>query len=136
MLELLGDECDLGNGKHYSYEIAWGKWWARQRELASQYEVLTSRTGIRFCLEDIDINVSAEEDLDGARLQPSAAEFMAYITVDVVTNIELEAASRSVERSQARPTSDGFSPDRDENGQIPAGLDDSFHCDAGKIDAA
>ena len=33
------------------------------------------------------------------------------------------------------PTSDGFSPDRDENGQIPAGLDDSFHGDAGKIDA-
>ena len=63
---------------------------------------------MRFSLDDIDTTLSPTQGDDGVRLRPSSAEFMAYITVEVVTNLELEAVSRSVEKSEPRPNFDDF----------------------------
>ena len=75
---------------------------------------------MRFSLDDIDITLSPTQGDDGVRLRPSSAEFMAYITVEVVTILELEAVSRSVEKSEPRPHVDDFTPDYDKDKQIPA----------------
>ena len=66
---------------------------------------------------------------DGARLGPRAAEFMADITLDVVTNIELGSASHVIERSKAQLTSDGFSSGGALDDQVPAGSDTPIECD-------
>ena len=120
ILELLGDECDTGDPEALTYEPAWKRWFARQRELASQYEALSHRAGMRFSLDDIDTTLSPDQGLDDTRQRPISAEFVAYITVEILTNLELEAVSRSVEKSEPRPTSDDFTPG-DDSKQIPAG---------------
>ena len=136
MLEMLGEECDCGEDATLSYEPAWQRWFDRQRELAAQLEALQRRTGVEFKPEHIDTGLTGEEGLDGARIWPSAAEFMAWRTVEVVSNIESAAKARSAARTDPRPDPAKFEPVNaklDEE-QLPAGPSWGAEVDAGPRD--
>ena len=62
--------------------------------LSDQYVKLQLREGKEFVLEDIDVTLTVDAPFTLERRQPTACEFMAYITVTVVTNIEMAADAR------------------------------------------
>ena len=80
-------------------------WFARQRCLAERYRALEAKVGKLFTIEDIDPCVGCMEHPDALPslhehgwLQPSAAEFMANVTVEVATNMDLGAEARAGRR--------------------------------------
>ena len=75
--------------------------------LSDRFDVLQTRAGKFFDLDDIDISLSADAPL-GDRRQPSASEFMAYITVETATNMDLGAESKSRPKQSSRPDADQF----------------------------
>ena len=84
------------------YVEPWLAWFAQQRCLAERYRALEAKVRKVFTIEDIDPCVPYMEHPDAfpslhehGRLQPSAAEFMAHITVEVATNMDLGAHART-----------------------------------------
>ena len=63
----------------------------RQRLLSDRQEHLQCRAGELFTLADIDVSLAVAGGEAETREQPSARELMAYITVLVVTSLELSA---------------------------------------------
>ena len=93
----------------------WLAWFAQQRCMADRYKALEAKVGKVFTIEDIDRSVAYMENpeldprfVEGGRLQPSAAEFMANITVEVATNMDLGAEARAGRRVGARPDASMF----------------------------
>ena len=97
----------------------WLAWLAQQRCMAERYRALEAKVGKIFTIADIDCSAGYMEhpDLhpflhDQGRLQPSAAEFMANITIEVATNLDLGAEARAGRRVGARPDADSFLSER------------------------
>ena len=94
-----------------SFVGPWLAWFQRQQVLASRFHALQSKAGKLFTIEDVDLSGGELEDTADAqggsshheRIQPTTAEFMANITVDVVTNLELAAEARAGMRVSLRP---------------------------------
>ena len=76
------------SGKH---ETAWQEWWGEQLVLSKQYDECERRAGKWFTIEDIRLDKSSEEPRDHFDSRPSTAEFMAHWTVQVATNMDVEA---------------------------------------------
>ena len=87
----------------------WKRWFAEQRRLNDQYEKLEEGAGRIFTIEDVA--VCKDSGACPGRRQPTAAEFMAHITVEVATHLDLAAESRTRPRGKARPDADEFVPD-------------------------
>ena len=77
-----------------SYAEPWKRWWDNQGKLAQQYEDLQRKSQRLFTLADIGCHVGYLESVADRRW-PSAAEFMAHITVEAATNLEIGAQARS-----------------------------------------
>ena len=97
----------------------WLAWLAQQRCMAERYRALEAKVGKMFTIADIDCSVGYMEHPDlhpflheQGRLQPSAAEFMANITIEVATNLDLGAEARAGRRVGARPDADMFLSER------------------------
>ena len=93
------------SGKH---EPAWQKWWAQQVALSRQYEECERKLGKWFTIEDIDLQRGPEGRPGHFSSRPSAAEFMAHWTVQVATNMDVEAEARGRPRGKFRPDSEAF----------------------------
>lgn len=116
------------------FEQPWLRWFNVQRKLARRHEELEKQAGKLFTLHDVDMTKTYLEDsasdLESGRLQPSAAEFMAAITVEVATNMDLNAEARAG-RQPGRPDAAEFEPstlgrdaeDPEAEARIPAGDD-------------
>ena len=132
---MIADQCDNGPGMPVSYLPRWEAWFAQQRVLSDQYVKLQVREGKEFVLEDIDVTLTVDTPFTLERRQPTACEFMAYITVTVVTNIEMAADARVSGRKsmkkdfKADPTIEVLHPD--EEGCIPSGVGGSCYEDLG-----
>ncbi len=98
LFDMIGNCLDAGA----SYQSGWTHWFDRQRVLADRFDALQRRAGKLFTLEDIDVGLDSAAPV-GDREQPSAAEFMAYITVEVVTNMDQGAEAKSRPRQPSRP---------------------------------
>ena len=92
-----------------SFVKPWQHWFQVQRRLADNYDTLEKRAGKLFTIADVDVRARYLSDpgIDG-RVQPSAAEFMAHITVEVSTNLDLAAEARSRPRGATRPDASDF----------------------------
>ena len=103
----VGVEAEEGpqKGKH---EPAWQKWWAQQVALSRQYQECERRAGKWFTIEDIDLERGPEDRPGHFDSRPSAAEFMAHWTVQVATNMDVEAEARGRPRGKFRPDSEEF----------------------------
>ena len=88
-----------------SFVPGWTAWFEQQRALGERFSEKQRRAGKRFTIEDIDVSAALEEE-DAAREQPSAAEFMAHITVEVVTNIDMSADSKARPRDSTANAGD------------------------------
>ena len=116
------------------FERPWLTWFDVQRKLARRYEELEKRSGKIFTVHDVDMTVTYFEDVacdsGSDRSQPSAAEFMAAISVEVATNMDLNAEARAG-RQPGRPEASEFEPsslkpegqDLEEEERVPAGGD-------------
>ena len=102
-----GDEVDAMAqlvDERGSFIPGWETWFEQQRLLAHRYEELERLAGKWFSLDDICVETTYMEDPAGTgRRRPSAAEFMARITVDVVTHLDLAAGAKSGSRRATRP---------------------------------
>ena len=89
---------------------AWRAWYARQRLLVRRFVELQERAGKLFTIGDVDVHadVSEEAHLSAARLRPTAQEFMAAITVQVATNLDVAAEARGRSRRPLRPRAEDF----------------------------
>ena len=85
------------------------QWFAEQRRLNDRYESLEEIAGKIVTIDDVDLSSNADASSD--RRQPTAAEFMAHITVEVTTHMDLAAESRTRPRGKARPDASEFVPD-------------------------
>ena len=79
---------------HGDYTSNWKTWWDAQSELADRFEELQRRSQRSFSISDIMCNVGYMQQL-GDRKFPSAAEFMAHITMEAATHLEIGAQSRA-----------------------------------------
>ena len=81
------------------FERPWLTWFDVQRKLARRYEELEKQSGKIFTVHDVDMTVTYFEDVacdsGPGRSQPSAAELMAAISVEVATNMDLNAEARA-----------------------------------------
>jgi len=77
-----------------AYSVEWKRWWDNQCELAQRFEFLQQKCLRVFTLADVHCNIGYMEPV-GDRTMPSAAEFMAHITVEAATHFEIGAQSRS-----------------------------------------
>ena len=107
VLEMLGDPCD-SDCSDLSYQPEYIRWYGAQRALSDQFLELQNRAGKIFTLEDIDTALTGDMQLDDCREQPSSAEFMAHLTVQVATNMDLAASARCLPRHDPRPNPSGF----------------------------
>ena len=73
----------------------WKAWFEQQQLLADRFEELQRRAGRTFVVSDIDTSLGYMAALTGERLRPSAAEFMANITVEVAVHLEIGAQARA-----------------------------------------
>ena len=91
--------------------------------LSRQYEECERRAGKWFTIEDIDLNRGSEEGPGHFAQQPSAAEFMARWTVQVATNLDVEAEAKGRPRIKIRPEAKDFeeSAELQAVGNRPAG---------------
>ena len=83
----------------------WKAWFAEQLTLNDNYEKKEVGVGKIFTIADVACSENAD-----AR-QPTAAEFMAHITVAVATNLDLGAEARTRPRGKTRPDASEFVPD-------------------------
>ena len=81
----------------------WSVWFEKQRVLARRCEELMAKARKVFVLEDVDVEVPFMAVVGEGRSQASPAEFMAHVTVEVVTNLELQACARATRPITARP---------------------------------
>ena len=51
------------------------------------------------------------DPVSNGRVRPSAAEFVANIVVEVVTNMDMDAEAKSRPRKDRRPTPADYAPD-------------------------
>ena len=117
-LDLVAPYLDMVNSMGDFVE-PWLAWLAQQRCMAERYRALEAKVGKMFTIADIDCSVGYMEHPDlhpflheQGRLQPSAAEFMANITIEVATNLDLGAEARAGRRVGARPDADMFLSER------------------------
>jgi hypothetical protein len=89
------------------FQQLWLSWYEKQRTLASRYEHWMEKAEKVFVLEDVDVSVPYMAAVEG-RAQPSPGEFMAYITVEVASNMELQASARAMRPISGRPKSGEF----------------------------
>lgn len=83
-----------------SYLSSWDSWFAEQVVLATRFNAMQDSAGKLFSLDDIDI----PSIFIGPRgAQPTAAEFMASITVEVVTNMDMGAEAKRRGPRATRP---------------------------------
>jgi hypothetical protein len=94
------------DGEGY-FQHFWLSWYEKQRVLAKRYEQLMEKAQKVFVLEDVDVSVPYMASVEG-RSQPSSAEFMAHITVEVASNMELQACARAMRPISGRPKSSEF----------------------------
>jgi ASC-1-like (ASCH) protein len=78
-------------GDYFSH---WESWWQNQAELADRFEELQRRSQRVFSVADIVCNVGYMQPL-GERKFPSAAEFMAHLTMEAATHLEIGAQARA-----------------------------------------
>jgi hypothetical protein len=105
ILDMIGDCLDAGA----SFQSTWTRWFGQQRLLADRFDALQRKAGRIFTLEDIDVNLGFDAAA-AEREQPSAAEFMAYITVEVATNMDQGAEAKSRPRQPTRPDAKQYAP--------------------------
>ena len=87
---------------HFASE--WAEWYGRQRLLAGRFEGLQGRAGKLFTIADVDVCAGYMSDpVEAGRQRPSAAEFMAHLTVRVATNMDIAAEARGGARQPMRP---------------------------------
>jgi len=89
------------------FQHTWLMWYAKQQLLAQRCEFLMDKAEKVFVLEDVDVSVPYLACVEG-RSQPSSAEFMAHITVEVASNMELQACARAMRGISGRPKSSEF----------------------------
>jgi hypothetical protein len=112
ILDLLSDLLD---GQH-SYLAGWTVWFDEQRILADLYREKQARAGKIFTLEDI--LVSAPSDVCRSDSpQPSAAEFMAQITVTVCTHLDMSADCKKRRGGQSRRDASEYAEDEKRAGE-------------------
>ena len=101
--------CVDEKGQHVP---AWQDWWAKQVALSRRYEECERLAGKWFTIEDIApqdvVDRRPEGGVDHFDSRPSAAEFMAHWTVQVATNMDVEAEARGRPRGKFRPDSEEF----------------------------
>ena len=126
LFDVLEEEVSTDGRGRLSYKPAWESWYERQCELAVQFHRLQERSGKKFtCMDHVDMSLTEEEPLGDSRERPSPAEFMARITVDVVTNIEAAAEGKAGPKlPQYQGPDDCEWEDNAANQQIPAGSAD------------
>ena len=89
------------------FQGPWAEWYEEQRVLCDRYVALQEQERKLFTIADVDVSVpymSSTAD----RTQPSASEFCAFLTVELSTNMELAASSRSGGRERTRPDASEF----------------------------
>ena len=91
-----------------SFVAPWDAWYVEQRKLAKKYAELQATAGKLFVMEDVDMTIPYMAELEAERDRPSAAEFMANLTVEVCTDMDLAAESRSGVRGRSRPEASEF----------------------------
>ena len=91
----------------------WRAWFRQQVSLAETYATVQDRAGKMFTVEDVDMSLR-EEEVRGERGRPSVAEFLAQITVEVATNLDLSAEARGRPRGQRGPHAADFCGDEQE----------------------
>ena len=91
-----------------SFGGPWLEWFDRQRALAERCRGLEEQAGKVFTMEDIDTSLSCSQLPAPDQRRPSAAEFMANITIEVATNMELGAEARAGRRVGMRPEAGGL----------------------------
>ena len=75
------------------YASEWKRWWDNQALLADRFEELQRRSQRVFSLADVG-NAGYMQPL-GDRKFPSPAEFMAHLTMEAATHLEIGAQSRA-----------------------------------------
>ena len=102
-----------------SFIPAWETWFAQQKKLSDHCTELQHRAGKLFTISDVTREAVMVDSADGefVRLQPSSAEFMAYLIVEVSTNLDIAAAARGRPRQSLKPNTTEFSKPEDD---VPA----------------
>ena len=93
-----------------AYASAWQTWWEGQLRLSRDYDACEERAGKWFTIEDINVDRGPDDRPGLFDSRPSAAEFMAHWTVQVVTNMDVEAEARGRPRVKVRPDGRDFVP--------------------------
>ena len=89
----------------------WNDWYAVQRVLADKFLARQKLAGRVFVIEDIFLGDEVEDQTDLQRESPTAAEFMAHITVRVATNLDMQAESKGRPRVPHVPDAKDFQLD-------------------------
>ena len=97
------EECSAMLDNTHSYIEEWERWHKSQCVLAKQYHQLETENRQGFSLESIDTSLGATSAVAG-RKQPSAAEYMAAITVRRVHFLTMKAEAQSTSSSEAKVT--------------------------------
>ena len=100
-----------------SFQGPWQQWFRLQRIMADRFYKLQSAAGKLFTIADIDVSaLEMQDSWSNARVRPSAAEFVAKIVVEVVTNMDMATEAKSRPRQQSRPDAKEY--ERDEIGAV------------------
>ena len=103
------------------FQGPWEQWFKLQRIMADRFYKLQDAAGKLFTLADIDVDALQMQDpCSHGRVRPSAAEFVAKIVVEVVTNMDMDAEAKSRPRQPTRPDAKDY--DRDEVNDVDVGL--------------
>ena len=95
-LEVVADLVD----ERGSFVSGWEAWYGHQRVLSDQFLLLQEAAGKLFALDDIDVDLS-DVGVDG-RERPSPSEYMARITVETVTHMDMAAEAKGRPSQQTR----------------------------------
>ena len=97
-----------------SFVQPWRVWFHQQLQLARNYMTLQDKAKKLLTIADVDMTLPyfVGQSLT-TRSRPSAAEFMAHITIEVTTNLDLAAEARSRPRGSTRPAAQEFVKDED-----------------------
>ena len=97
------------NGK---FKARWERWFQLQRIMADRYYWLQQEAGKLFTIADIDVDALEMSDpVSNGRVRPSAAEFIANIVVEVVTNMDMDKEAKSRPRKDRRPSAGEYGGD-------------------------